>query len=75
MGKLFKEKNGMYGRKQTLAAKEAISNSRKNTKWIYDPLTQVQKSIDKIEIDLYLSRGWKLGRLKYAKGPSFLLSF
>ncbi len=75
MAKLHGPRNGMYGRKQTEEAKAVISLSRKNKKWMYDPLTARQKAVDLTEVDAYLARGWKLGRLKYAKGPGFLLSF
>jgi hypothetical protein len=73
--KLFGEKNGMWKHKQSEAAKQAISAARKNKKWIYDPLTQQQKSVDVADVPRYVSLGWKLGRIKYQKEPSFLLSF
>jgi hypothetical protein len=75
MPKLFGSKNGMYGKKHPNEIRAAISNARRNKKWIYDPLTQTQKSVDFSEVSGYISRGWKLGRLKYQKDPDFLLSF
>ncbi len=75
MTKNFGQKNGMWKKSQTDSAKAAISESRKNKRWIYDPLLKVQKSVDVGEVDRYLSQGWKLGRLRYKKGPDFLFSF
>jgi len=70
-----KENNPMFGKLHSEDAKMRIAASRRNSKWLYDPLTGMQKAIDKNLVEEYIRKGWKLGRLKYKKEPSYLLSF
>jgi len=74
-GKKLGKDNPMFGTTRPDSVKDAISKSRKNKRWIYDPLTRIQKSVDKNSLEVYLAQGWKLGRLKYKDDPDFLLSF
>ncbi len=74
-GRLKGENNPMFGKTHNPEAAAKISAARKNRKWMFDPLTSRQKAVDLSEVEVYLSRGWKLGRLRYQKGPGFLLSF
>lgn len=67
--------NPMFGKKHSQEARAKIASARRNSKWMYDPLTGTQKAIDKNNVDDYLKLGWRVGRLRYQKDPSFLLTY
>ena len=69
------ENNPMFGKKHSEEIKRKITEARTNRKWVYDPITGTQRAIDKNCLAEYIRKGWKLGRIKYKKGPSYLLSF
>lgn len=74
-GRLAGRKNPMFGKKHSDEIKDKISKARKNRVWVYDPITSVQKAVDKADLDHYLAQGWRRGRIKYQKAPRYLLSF
>jgi hypothetical protein len=68
-------KNGMFGKSQSPETRKAISEARKNTKWVYDPANSQTKAVKIEEVEKYLAKGWRLGRPKKSLTPEFLKDY
>lgn len=62
-GKYVGEKNSMFGKMHSDKVKAKLSEFRKGTTWIYHPDQMISKSIQKDDLFMYTSNGWKPGRI------------
>lgn len=63
------QNNPMYGKQHTIKAKHAISESRKKSVWIYNPLLAETKLVQIDSVHLYTQNGWIKGRGPFKRGP------